>query len=151
MARIEVDGINEAIAALQRFGEIGDKEAGKALDKTALKVRGDAVKSIQRGTKSGRVYERSGGKNRGATHRASAPGEAPATDTGALVSSIQTSRRDLVAKVFSRLKYSHWLEFGTLYMEPRPYLAPALRANEEYLAQALALAFNTAAKAYNAK
>ena len=40
-------------------------------------IRGEAIKSIQTGPKSGRIYER---YNPRRTHQASAPGQAPASD-----------------------------------------------------------------------
>lgn len=82
-------------------------------------VRTEAIRLIVYGEKTGRMY----GK-----HRASAPGEAPASDTGYLVNSIRT-RYDVVAltgTVVVGAEYGRFLEFGTQNMEPRPFLRPAL-------------------------
>jgi hypothetical protein len=68
------------------------------------------------------------------THRASAPGEAPATDTGTLVSSesIYYEREsDLVSIIGSRLAYAYYLEFGTMRIAPRPSWMPAVEANRD--------------------
>jgi hypothetical protein len=73
-------------------------------------------RQIQRGPKTGRFYRR-----RNVTHRASAPYEAPATDTGTLVSSIYyTQDGPYAATIGSRLEYAYHLEFGTFKMKPRP-------------------------------
>ena len=86
-------------------------------------VRNTAIASIQSGAKSGRRY----GK-----HTASAPGQAPATDTGFLQSNIvlNIEATGLVADVESRAKYSIFLEFGTSKMKARPFMLPALEENK---------------------
>lgn len=91
-------------------------------------VRKEAISSILSGPKSGRVYTR-----RGVEHQASAPGEAPASDTGRLVGSIRTEydRGRLAGKVVASTEYAPHLEYGTARMEPRPFLRPALAARRE--------------------
>ena len=92
-------------------------------------VRNTAVTSINQGAKSGVVYEK---YNPRRTHRASAAGEPPATDTGYLVSNIFTNidTDGLGASVESRAEYSSYLEFGTQKMAARPFLQPALEENK---------------------
>lgn len=92
-----------------------------------------------RAPKSGRIYRV--GKTptkaqaaRGATfreHQASAPGEAPAIDTGSLRRSvthtiIKEGWAKYRAEVGSKLPYAAYLEFGTRTIEPRPAWIPAL-------------------------
>ena len=71
---------------------------------------------------TGRVYQR-----RGTTHRASAPGESPALDTGALRNSIRSevvrTATGFVGKVIASASYAQALEFGTEKMAPRPFLS----------------------------
>ena len=91
-------------------------------------VRNTAVTSIQSGAKSGVVYEK---YNPRRSHRASAAGQAPATDTGNLVNNIvkRVDGNGLGVDVESRANYSEALEFGTSTMAARPFLQPALEAN----------------------
>ena len=118
-------GTAELQRALREFGINADRELMAIVQGTAQNVRTHAVRSITRkGTKSGRVYNIKGPPKR--THRASAPGEAPANDTGRLAESIQSSIEGKTAEVFTNMEYAPWLEFGTQKMEPRPFLFPAV-------------------------
>lgn len=78
---------------------------------------------IMDGQKTGRIYRR-----RGVEHQASAPGEAPASDTGRLVQSAHTEYEpaDLSGEAIWSTDYAEPLEFGTSKMAPRPYARPAL-------------------------
>ena len=68
--------------------------------------------------KSGLVY---------GAHQASAPGEAPAVDTGALKSSLYAKRiRNAVWEVGAGMEYAPHLEFGTTRMAARPYFVRSL-------------------------
>ena len=93
-------------------------------------VRNTAVQSINQGAKSGVTYEKYKPRR---THRASAAGEQPATDTGFLVNNITIVRdiadTGLSANVESRADYSSFLEFGTSKMAARPCMQPALEEN----------------------
>ena len=68
----------------------------------------------------------------GTTPSRSAPGEPPATDTGFLVSQIfaKVDADKLGGQVESRAPYSRFLEFGTVNMEARPFLFPALEMSK---------------------
>lgn len=92
-------------------------------------VRNTAVESINQGAKSGIIYEK---YNPRRTHRASAAGEPPATDTGFLVQNIvlDIDNNGLGANVESRADYSEALEFGTSKMAARPFMQPALEENK---------------------
>ena len=97
-------------------------------------IRGEAVKSIQQGSKSGIVYEK---YNPRRTHRASAPGESPASDTGNLVSKIivKQQSKDKV-NVESNANYSAFLEYGTSKMQPRPFMLPAFEKSKKPIVEA---------------
>lgn len=121
--KAQLTGTTELKRALAEFGINADKELADIVRGTAQNVRTHAIRSIQRGTKSGITYEKIDPKR---THRASAPGEAPATDTGRLANSIQADIEGKSATVFTNLEYAPWLEFGTRTIEPRPFMFPAL-------------------------
>jgi len=89
----------------------------------AERVRGEIVRLITQTPKTGLIYRR-----RGVEHQASAPGEAPASDTGRLVNStrIEYDVPQLSADVVVSTEYAHALEYGTQTIEPRPFARPAL-------------------------
>jgi hypothetical protein len=121
---IQLDGADDLLTALRRLGDRARAEAGRAVNATALEVRGDIVRRYQRGPKTGEVYARGGN----VTHRASAPGEAPATDTGRLASSVQyRSTGQMSAEVSTAVEYGAYLEFGTARIAPRPAWRPAVQ------------------------
>jgi hypothetical protein len=121
---VHVTGTQEVNRALAAFGREVAADVSKAVMATAVEALTDVRKAIQGPPKTGREYPR--GVNGDKIHRASAPGEAPATDTGALVSSTYLSRiDDTTQAIGSRLDYAFFLEFGTLRMEPRPSWVPA--------------------------
>lgn len=82
-----------------------------------------AVQLIMNPPKSGIVY-----RKRGVSHQASAPGEAPASETGRLVNSrrISLNEAQLRASLNFSTQYAIMLERGTRKMEPRPYAARSL-------------------------
>lgn len=68
-------------------------------------------------------------------HRASAPGEPPASDTGLLLNSIHHELGQdgdgWHCDIGSDLQYAVYLELGTRNMAARPFLRPALRAFDD--------------------
>lgn len=104
--------------------------ASRAVRGTAMDVLADAQEAIQTGEKSGKQTK---------NHRASAPGQAPATDTGNLVISgaVDVGADGLTATVTFSSEYAEDLELGTVRMAPRPFLAPAVEKNREAFVDAL--------------
>lgn len=104
-------------------------DAKQLVGRAANLVRNTAVTSIAQGAKSGVVYEK---YNPRRTHRASAAGEPPASDTGYLVNNIavDVDNDGLGASVESRAEYSSYLEFGTENLAARPFMQPALEENK---------------------
>lgn len=157
---LEIENLAAVQAAIRKYGKDAEREVAKAVTATGLKVRGDVVKAILRGPKTGTVYYRIrengittvragsadgpfvaafwGGDNRSEVHRASAPGEPPATDTGRLASptSFYEQRESpLSITIGSSLPYAAYLEFGTVKIEPRPAWLPATEKNRPYFAE----------------
>jgi hypothetical protein len=90
-------------------------------------ARNTFVRNVSRGTGGGRVYSR--GRR---THRASAPGEYPATDTGRLVNSVDYRMVSPTEGVlFSDIDYAEYLTKGTRHMAKRKMMREAV---EEALA-----------------
>lgn len=110
--------------AWAQFARSADGPVGKALARAALDVQ-DQAKQLLSKPGSGRTYTR-----RSVTHRASAPGDPPAVNTGRLRSSIThrvaVDDQGVFAEVGSNVRYARFLELGTSKMAKRPFLRPAL-------------------------
>lgn len=124
MVTIRLEGAKELRAALESMSDDIREEVGKAVNGTALELRRDVVKAIRNGPATGRIY----GKR---MHQASAPGEAPANDTGRLLNSIFFAEgfganRGKLAIVGSNVVYATYLEFGTRKIASRPFFRPAV-------------------------
>ena len=133
--QIKVSNIKKALKQLKTLQKDLEPDFQEIVKGGAQLIRGEAIKSIQQGAKSGIVYEK---YNPRRTHRASAPGEAPASDTGNLVSKI-IIRQDGKDKtnVESNAHYSAYLEYGTSKMEPRPFMFPAFEKSRQPIEQAV--------------
>jgi len=128
---VRVTGTKELIASFDRLKQKTGKAVARGTTRAAMLVQGDARRRVMKGPKSGRRY----GK-----HRASAPGQSPANDTGNLARSISVVAAapavEAVAYVQARTDYAAALEFGTLragrgrgtVIEARPFLRPAMEA-----------------------
>ena len=129
---MSVTGDKELMKALKKLGAGATKALRQGINATAQQVRNTAVKSIQQVSQGETVTRYSQG-GRPYNHTASVAGDAPNTDTDALVKSIAVEQpNDNTAFVGSGLDnppYPLWLEFGTSKMKPRPWLQPALDAN----------------------
>jgi hypothetical protein len=132
---VQVRGVEKVQKAIQTFGkEIAD-QVSKAVEATALEALTDVRRAIQGPPKTGRIYTKENGKK----HQASAAGEAPATDDGALVTSTNIRRIDRFTQaIYSRLDYAFYLEFGTMRIDPRPSWVPAAEKNAPRLEKRLA-------------
>ena len=111
---------------LPEFGSDVHDLLGQIVVKATHDLQGRMQERIQEPHATGRIYPRPGGK----FHQASAPGESPATDLGHLVNSIvadtQHARTQLLGEVTVGAEYGSHLEFGTVKMAPRPFLAPSI-------------------------
>jgi HK97 gp10 family phage protein len=109
--------------------KIDGPELKRVIAKGARPIIGDIafaiearMKELMTGPKSGRAYKRGAG-----VHIASAPGEAPAVDTGFLINSIQTTiKSDTEAEIMISAEYAEALEFGSRKMAARPFVRPAI-------------------------
>lgn len=126
--RSRVIGKRELERALVRKAKQYEQATKAGLSAWAQLVRNHAVQAVQKGPKTGEVYVR--GKVK---HQASAPGQAPATDTGNLAGSIgwNVDAQTLTADVFASAAYAVHLELGTRHIKPRPFMVPALDATAD--------------------
>ena len=135
--------IEQFTAALNRMdAEVRGSTLKKAATAGALVIETAAKISMSAASHSGIQY---------GTHRASAPGETPAVDTGVLVNSISTwvdsqSSDSITMGIGSGIIYAARLEFGfmetdsagrTYNQQPRPYMRPAVDNNVAKIEQAI--------------
>lgn len=120
---IKVQGVDELFADLKRLGAISEDAVVDTINDLAMDTHSNAVQGIQRGPASGRTYTRGN-----VTHRASAAGEYPMSDTGRLASNVEftvASKANPQAEVGTNIMYGPFLEFGTSKMAARPWLMPS--------------------------
>lgn len=116
----------------------------------AIKIQAEARRMIHEGPKTGKIYMV--GKNEDRPHQASAPGEAPATDTGNLARHIDFVHigvahwRVISSAEYADLEFGRTVrnkpkkskgggveneaktrEFGTHRIAPRPYMRPSAK------------------------
>lgn len=114
---LQDDRIPELMAAMTNH-------ANQAVRETIFDIARRSVVLMQ-GPKTGYEYPRPNGR----MHQASAPGEAPAVDTGNLFNSIKADMiGSKVGVVFTNVEYAPILEFGGAKMAARPFFAPATDA-----------------------
>lgn len=135
---------------LSELAESLGVEVGDFVVTTAYRIEAEAKTLIQHGSPAGRTYRR-GAINKAASqrllsmgfrlsrkspgrvvagynfHRASAPGQPPATDTGNLVNLINAHPTGPAsAEVDFNAAYAGLLEMGTGHMAPRPYVGRSI-------------------------
>ena len=120
----------------KRLITTANSNAKKAVSRATMLVTSTAVSSIQAGGNGESVQK----YNPRRTHTQSKPLNPPATDTGFLVSQITMnvdSKADgsIVGQIISAAPYSKALEFGTVNMQPRPFMQPALMKNKKKIVQ----------------
>ena len=109
---------------------LNENKVQEYVTRGTMMVQNTAKESILKGG-TGRLYEKYEPRR---THRASAPKEPPASDTGFLASQItmevkKKTNGTVVGQVISAAPYSAHLEFGTTFMIERPFMQPALEKN----------------------
>ncbi len=129
----QVDGLENLKRTSGVLANTLRKEVLIALDASGRHVMNEAKRSIMQGTKSGRLYTR-----RSVTHRASAPGQPPASDTGRLANSINkylvpNALEAIVVAGRGLVKYARMLEFGTINMAARPFFFPAAEKSRAWI------------------
>ena len=132
--KFQFTGVAKAVEALEKVKEDLENNMQEVLLGGGQLIRGEAIRSIQTGAKSGKTYKK---YNPTRTHKASAPGEAPASDTGFLVSNIRVKVQKDFVEVRSEASYSKFLEYGTSKMLARPFMFPASEKSKPKIAEIL--------------
>lgn len=106
----------------------------RAMLKAAIRVHREVTYTLK-GNRSGKLYRVPATKK---YYRASKAGEPPASRLGHLRTSykylVKGQGMDAVGYVGSPLPYSHFLEYGTYKMAPRPHLKVAFQnANSDVM------------------
>ena len=113
---------------LRRLESLRRDVAASLADDVALALAAHVAETAKAslGTNTaGRTTPRGAGR----THTASAPGNPPAVDTGALRDGIRAQvAGDGEAQVTDGVAYGVHLEFGTRHMAARPFMTPAVEA-----------------------
>jgi len=131
---IKVTNINKVLASFQKLNVTMLPDLQEVIKGGAQTIRTEAVNLIQKGAKSGKVYRK---YNPTREHVSSAPGQAPASDTGNLVRNIKVVQVNQdVTQVTSEAKYSKELEYGTSKMRARPFMFPAYKMSQDKILKA---------------
>lgn len=142
----KIEGLDRIQNATREMQESIALELNKALYASAKKVEAEAKRSIAAGGKTGRDYQK---YNPRRVHTASAPGEAPASDTGRLANSINAypavDGEATVVAGRGTVKYAAMLEFGTRHIAARPFMFSALEKSKDWIRERLNKAVRTAA------
>lgn len=127
---VTIVGLDKLNATLKALEKDAGRHAKSAYIAGGKLVEGEAKRSIQERSPGEVVtrYRSGGGSYR---HHASGPNEAPNTDTGRLVSSINTEVVEDGVLVGTSLDYGKHLELGTKNMTERPWLIPALNKKSD--------------------
>lgn len=136
MIKVKIEGLEGFNKAMLKLGVDFEDAVEQGVALTAQEVRTESIKLIQEKSSGKQVKRQKQGGGGTYDHTAASAGNAPNTDTGNLVSSIQTEKDgELTYKVgaTSKAKYAGWLEFGTKNMAARPWLSPALESKGENL------------------
>ena len=141
-----IEGLSELNATLKKLGQQAGRFSMSAYIAGGKLVESDAKRSIQTKTGGETVtrYRNGGGSYQ---HMASSENDAPNTDTGRLVSSINTEPTKDAVFVGTSLEYGKYLEFGTKNMGERPWLNPALDKNKQTIIDLQIDAINKSIKA----
>ncbi len=144
----KIRGIPEVTTYFQDIEKQVKTELCQAMFQGAILVQSSARMAVMKGPKTGVQYgaladiKKVNFKLKGAKaaakriHQASAPGEAPANDTGNLARSITVLAAEIVnglptAYVKASAPYAFALEHGTRTIAPRPFMWPAALDNRE--------------------
>lgn len=148
--QIRTEKLRAKLAKMAQQAKNAEQAVAIGVFKAALIARNDMIGRILKGPKSGIIYHRKGKGTRarnsrtggaGVDHQASAPGEAPANDTGHLARSINVVAgapgKVSTSIVNINAEYAQMLEYGTTHIEPRPFVRPSLEDNKLLMSETI--------------
>lgn len=127
--KLKVRGLEQLLGDLAKLDQDVQRGIDDAVNATGLELRADIVRRYQRGPATGRTYQK---YNPRRTHQASAPGQAPMTDTGRLAAGTVYNKVGFArVRVENCVKYARALEYGNTSgkgnIAPRPAWRPAIK------------------------
>ncbi|MBN4046379.1 hypothetical protein JYU02_00080 [bacterium AH-315-P15] len=118
MAKIKISG-EVKLTALKTALE---ETTAAALDEIGARAVEMIREELEQGARSGKLVTRNG-----RLHRGSAPGEPPASWSGALAASLGYKVEGNAVHVVSGEPYGAYLEYGTMEIAPRPFIGPVMQ------------------------
>ena len=110
-----------------------EKEYEKIMLKASMRVHRELISKVLVGPRTGEIYPVPATED--TVYQASKAGEAPASRLGHLRTSykylVKGEGSEAVGYVGSPLDYSHYLEYGTAKMAPRPHLKVAFQQTKD--------------------
>lgn len=120
---VQVTGAKEIKLRYQKLPRSVIRQVDAEIGRLLVAMDSNVKQTIQTGGRSGRVYKR-----RTVTHRASAPGEPPKTDTGKLVAGFvfKTKRtiNGVVGDLMNKTNYAKYVEYKPKSRGGRPFMRP---------------------------
>ena len=133
---VKIQGIDRLAAKLDKLPSTISINLNKEITDIVTAMDADVKETINRGSRSGRVYKR--GK---ITHTASAAGEPPKTDRGQLVQSfffdVKKTLEGVVGKLYNTAAHAKHLEFKPVSDGGRPYMRPLFDRWEDKIIERL--------------
>lgn len=137
-----IDGIDQVQSTFNGLTMDIALSVKKQINLGALRIQKDAVKSVK-AVSPGESYTR-----KGKPMVRSVPGSAPNIMDGNLWKNIVvTTGTGIISKQYfalvrSRMKYSSWLENGTMKMKARPFMKPAFNKHKAKIMKRIVQAVN---------
>lgn len=128
--RAKIEGLSQLRSALGDARIDLDQGIDQAVEATGIELRADIIRRYNQGPASGRTYQKYKPRR---THKASAPGEAPMSDTGRLAGGTTYRKESDGVVVENRIRYARALEYGSRRIRPRPAWRPAAKKAEKAL------------------
>lgn len=139
-----VNGLKRKFALIQASAT---KETQREMTRILVDMDRDIKRTIQSGGRSGNIYKVT---KSGATHQASAPGEAPKSNTGNLAASFKIFTTKIANTVIGNIEnfaqYAKYLEFKPKSAGGRPFMRPLYNRWRKNASQRLRLTIKSGIK-----